>query len=121
MKFTKRCRLSLSNFEVNFSLFCGVTLRNIILLKLHGQLYLKNTFSVRTVLKKFFFFFVIKKCLKNEVEKFKTWQHFLISGKYRPYPFLIFILYYSQIKNYIITGLVSNFFNAPCKRVPFVL
>ena len=31
--------------------------------------------------------------------------------------FLIFLFYSSQIKNYIITGLVSNFFYAPRKRV----
>ena len=31
--------------------------------------------------------------------------------------FLIFVLQPSQIKKYIITGLVSTFFNAPCKRV----
>ena len=31
--------------------------------------------------------------------------------------FLMFVVCPSQIKNYITTGLVSNFFNAPCMRV----
>ena len=56
-----------------------------------------------------------KRC-KYEVEKVAIWQHFLISGKHRACPFLLFV-FCPQIKNDIITGLVSNFFNAPCKRV----
>ena len=53
-------------------------------------------------------------CYKNqrsryEVEKVAIWQLFLISGKPRAWPFLIFVFCPCQIKNYIITGLVSNF------------
>ena len=44
-------------------------------------------------------------------------QHFLIGAKHRAYLFLIFVFCPYQIKNYIITELVSNFFIAPCKRV----
>ena len=58
---------------------------------------------------KIFFLIIKKKCSKNEVVKLASWQHFLISGKHRAYPFSIFVLCSSQIKNYIITGLVSNF------------
>ena len=66
-------------------------------------------------------FLVIRKGSKKEVDKIAIGQHFLISAKYRAYPFLIFALSSSQIKNCIITGLGSNFSNAPCKRVPFSL
>ena len=46
--------------------------------------------------------------------------HFLISGKHREYAFLIFVLCFCQIKNYLITeGWLAIFFNAPCKRVTF--
>ena len=61
------------------------------------------------MLKKFVFGYKTKYS-KNEVEKFAIWQHFLISGKHGAYPFLIFVLCSSQIKNYIIIGWVSNFF-----------
>ena len=54
-------------------------------------------------------FLVIKKCSKKVVEKIAIWQHFLISGKHRVYPFLISVLCSSQTKNYIIIGLVINF------------
>ena len=55
--------------------------------------------------------------LKNDVEKLAIWQYFLTSDKHRAYPFIIFMLCSSQRKNCIITGLISDFFNAPCKRV----
>ena len=56
----------------------------------------------------FFFFWLQKKLSRNEVEKLAIWQYFLISGKHRAYSFLILVFCPSQIKNYIITGLVSN-------------
>ena len=81
-----------------FSLFCGVTLKK------HYITVLKNVV------------FGYKNQRSNiEVEKVKIWQQFLISGKW--YSFLIFAFCPTQIKSYIITGLVSNFFNAPCKRM----
>ena len=68
------------------------------------------------------YFFVIKTIARNlKAKQQRKWQHFLITGKHRPYPFLIFVFCLSQIKNYIIIGLVRNFFNAPCKRVTFSL
>ena len=63
------------------------------------------------------FFFYKNKRSKFEVEKVVIWQYFSISGKHRHTFFLIFVLCRSHIKNYIIIGLVSKFFNAPCKRV----
>ena len=53
--------------------------------------------------------FYKKKMLKNEVEKLAIWQHFLIGGNHRAYPFLIFVLCSSQIKRLHYN---SNFFNA---------
>ena len=82
---------------------------------------IKNVHSVLgTVLTNFFFGYNNKRS-KYEAEKVTIWQHFLISGKLRTYPFLIFVLCSSQIKNYIVTGLVSNFLNAPCRRAAFSL
>ena len=69
------------------------------------------------MLKKIFCFGYKNKRSNYDVERISIGQHFLISGKHRTYSFSIFVLYSAQIKNYIITGLVSNFFNAPCKRV----
>ena len=69
----------------------------------------------------FFFVGYENKHSKYVVEKVMIWQHFLISGKHKVYHFLIFVFCLSQIKNYIITGLVWNFLNAPCKRVTFSL
>ena len=64
------------------------------------------------------FFFVIKTSARNlKSKKVAIWQYFSISGKHRHTLFLIFVFCPFQIKNYIITGLVSNFFNAPCNRV----
>ena len=63
-----------------FSLFCGVSLKNITLLYLHGQEYKKIAFSV----KKLIFNYKIK-CSKNEVEKLPIWRHFLTCGKHRVY------------------------------------
>ena len=80
----------------------------------------KIEFSVRTVLKNIFFVYKNKRS-KYEVKNVAIWQQFLISGKHRAYPILMFVFCASQIKNYIITGLVSNFFNAPCKRMTFSL
>ena len=66
----------------------------------------------------FKFFFSYKNIRsKYEAEKVAIWQHFLISDKHRTYPFLIYVFCPSQIKNSIITGRVSNFFNALCNRV----
>ena len=56
--------------------------------------------------KKKFFFGYKNKRSKFEVEKVAIWQYFSIS---LAYTFLIFLFYPFQIKNYIITGLVSNF------------
>ena len=81
----------------------------------------KFAFSIRTVLKKKFVFDYKNKCSKYEVEKLAIWRHFVISGKPRTDPFLIFVLCSSEIKNYIITGLVSNVFNVPCRKVTFSL
>ena len=64
--------------------------------------------------KKFFFFWFYIKCSKYEDKKLSIWQHFLIR---RAYPFVIFMFCPSERKNCIITGLVSKFFHAPCKRV----
>ena len=52
-----------------------------------------------------------------KLKKVAIWQYLSISGKHRHTLFLIFVFCPSQIKNYIITRLVSNFFNASCKRV----
>ena len=57
----------------------------------------------------FYFFGYKNKRSKYEVEKVSIWQHFLRSGKYKNTFFLIFLLCPSQIKIYIITGVVSNF------------
>ena len=60
--------------------------------------------------KKKFFFCYNNKRSKFEVEKVTIWQYFSISSKHRAYRFLIFVFCPSQIKNYIITAVGSNFF-----------
>ena len=67
----------------------------------------KIAFSVRTVLKNLFL--VIKKGFNKWSQKLAIWRHFVMSGKHRVFPFLIIVLFSSQIQNYIITQLVSNF------------
>ena len=77
----------------------------------------KRLHSVLQQFKNNFFFCYQSKRLKFEVEKVMIWQYFSISGKHRHTLFLVFVLCPSHIKNYIITGLVSNFFYTPCNRV----
>ena len=65
---------------------------------------IKNAFSVRTVLKKTVFFFCCKKVLKNEIEKLKIWW------QTQGIPFFkICVMFFSNRKLYILTGLVRNF------------
>ena len=78
---------------------------------------IKNLHSVLEQFEKKIFFFYKNKRSKFEIEKVAIRQYFSISGNHLAYTFLIFVFCLSQIKNYIITGLVSNFFYAPCNRV----
>ena len=88
-----------------FSLFYRVTLRKHYIIKAIWSVIQKNciqysAFSIKKTL-----FCYKKKALKNEHQTLAIWR----SGKHRAYPFLIFVLCSSKIKNCIITGLVSNF------------
>ena len=117
MKF-KNCRLvSLSTLEFNFFIVLQSNLKETLHYKRYMVSNIKNLHSVLEQFKKKILFCYTNKRSKFEVEKVAIWQYYSISGKHKAYHFLIVVFCPFQIKNYIKTGLVNNFFNARCNRV----
>ena len=106
----------LSNFELNFFIILWSnlkeTLHYITLLLLLLSYMVSNIKNLHVALEHCFLGYENKR-LKYEA----IWQHFLISGKHRAYPFLIFVCCPSQLKKFHYNRTGQQFFNAPCKRV----
>ena len=110
-KIKKRRLLSLSSLEFNFFIVLWNNLKK----TLHYWSYIvSNIKNFHSVLEQCSnLFLVIKKWRRKSIDLAtlvnKWWT--------QAYPFYYLYSVLLKHKNYIITGLVSNFFNSPCKRV----